>query len=162
MPDTPPQARFSICLVEDELGRLLFLKRAPDRVIGPDLWGFPAGHIEAGETPEGCARRELREEIGLRHELAELARLGPRRDSLFGGIYEVHLFHYRWLGGEVEINHEHTAHRWIAAADYRGLPVMRGVDEDIRLLEVWPLERLHLELVPLALGGLAVPPPRLG
>jgi hypothetical protein len=77
------------------------------------------------------------------------------------GIYEVHLFHYRWLNGTVEINHEHTDHRWIAAADYRGLAVMRGVDEDIRLLDIWPLERLHLELVPIALGGLAVPPPRL-
>jgi hypothetical protein len=73
----------------------------------------------------------------------------------------VHLFHDRWLNGTVEINHEHTDHRWVAAADYRGLAVMRGVDEDIRLLDIWPLERLHLELVPIALGGLAVPPPRL-
>ena len=161
MTDSPPRARFSICLLEDAEGRLLFLKRAPNRVIGPDQWGFPAGHIEEGETPEECARRELREEIGLQHQLAERSRLGPRRDSLFGGIYEVHLFHYRWLNGTVEINHEHTDHRWIAAADYRGLAVMRGVDEDIRLLDIWPLERLHLELVPIALGGLAVPPPRL-
>ncbi len=156
----PPRARFSICLVEDDDSQLLFLKRAPDRELGPDKWGFPAGHIEPGESPEECARRELGEEIGTDHQLIELARLGPRRDSLFGGIYEVHLFHYRWVRGQVTLNDEHTAYRWLTMHDYRGLDVMRGVDEDIRLLNLWPLECLHLDKIPTHLGGLVVVPAR--
>ena len=28
-------------------------------------WGFPKGHIDAGETPEAAARREIAEETGL-------------------------------------------------------------------------------------------------
>jgi ADP-ribose pyrophosphatase len=31
-----------------------------------DLWEIPAGTLQAGEPPETCARRELREEAGVR------------------------------------------------------------------------------------------------
>ena len=32
---------------------------------GNGVWGFPGGHLEFGESPEGCAIREAREECGL-------------------------------------------------------------------------------------------------
>lgn len=148
-----PAARFAICLVETASSELLFLRRAPDRRLGAGQWGFPAGHIEAGETPEACARRELAEEIGTAHTVIELARLGPLRDSFYGGIYEIHLFHYRWQGGEVALNHEHTDYAWLAPGAHRSLDVMAGVDEDIRLLDVWPLNQLNPERLPARLRG---------
>ncbi|HEY7411021.1 MAG TPA: NUDIX hydrolase [Vicinamibacteria bacterium] len=40
--------------------------------VGERLWELPAGLIEPGESPEGAARRELEEEVGLR-----AARLEP-------------------------------------------------------------------------------------
>jgi len=147
----PPKARFSICVVEDAQSRLLFLKRAPDRPLGPGLWGFPAGHIEDGETPEDCARRELAEEIGARHAVSELARLAPIRDTSYGGVYEIHLFHFRWHEGDVRLNHEHTEYAWLAPGEHRRLDVMNGIDEDIRLLDVWPLGMLNLDRLPPAL-----------
>lgn len=147
----PPLARFSICLLEDARSRLLFLLRANDRELGPGKWGFPAGHIEGRESAEECAQRELREEIGPIHSLTELRRMGPLRDTLWGGVYELYLFHYRWHHGVVELNHEHVAYAWLAPGEHLALPVMDGADEDIRLLEIWPLEYLNLAKLPPAL-----------
>lgn len=41
--------------------------------IGQATWELPAGLIDAGETPEGAARRELAEEVGLDGTLTQLA-----------------------------------------------------------------------------------------
>ena len=38
-----------------------------------DMWEIPAGRLDAGEEPEACARRELREETG--YSAAECRRL---------------------------------------------------------------------------------------
>jgi ADP-ribose pyrophosphatase YjhB (NUDIX family) len=38
-------------------------------------WGIPGGFIEAGEQPESAARREIREEVGLELDSAELIRI---------------------------------------------------------------------------------------
>lgn len=47
-------------------GEVLLQKRAYNKDTYPDLWDVSvAGHIEAGETPENSAIREIKEEIGL-------------------------------------------------------------------------------------------------
>lgn len=48
-------------------GRVLLGRRADN-----GLWGLPSGHVEPGETVEEAARREVREEAGLRVEVAKL------------------------------------------------------------------------------------------
>lgn len=140
MKETTVEARFSICLLEDALDRLLFVKRASDESIGAEKWGFPAGHIEADETPLECAMREMDEEIGTQHELVEVNRVGPVRDTFYGGKFEIHLFHFHWLSGAVELNVEHTSFAWLAAPEFKNLDVMLGIEEDIVLLGIWPME----------------------
>jgi 8-oxo-dGTP pyrophosphatase MutT (NUDIX family) len=41
--------------------RVLLVRARPE----PHDWVIPKGHIEPGETPEDCARREIREEAGV-------------------------------------------------------------------------------------------------
>jgi len=54
-------------------GDLFYIQqRLPDDIWG-SLWEFPGGRLEAGESPEQAARREIREETGW--EIRELAAL---------------------------------------------------------------------------------------
>ena len=45
--------------------RVLMCHRRADRAWYPDVWDFPGGHLEDGETPHAALRRELREELGI-------------------------------------------------------------------------------------------------
>jgi 8-oxo-dGTP diphosphatase len=61
--------------------QVLLIQRNREPSAG--LWTFPGGRLEAGETAEACAERELREELGLTVFGLRPVRtllLGPRRD----------------------------------------------------------------------------------
>ncbi|HEY7285886.1 MAG TPA: NUDIX hydrolase [Vicinamibacterales bacterium] len=62
--------------VEDD-GRLVMIRqyRAP---LDREIWEFPAGRVDAGESAEDAARRECEEEIGrVPHRLERLHALYP-------------------------------------------------------------------------------------
>jgi mutator protein MutT len=44
--------------------QILICRRKPDAVLA-NLWEFPGGKIEPGETPSQCVIREAREELGI-------------------------------------------------------------------------------------------------
>lgn len=46
------------------VGKVLITRRSEDTVYA-GYWEFPGGKVEPGESPEDCAAREVREEVGL-------------------------------------------------------------------------------------------------
>ena len=60
-------AAVAIVLLPDEEGRGCFLltKRAPTLRSHTGQWALPGGRMDAGESPETAALRELDEEVGL-------------------------------------------------------------------------------------------------
>ena len=144
----PPVACYALNLLQNEAGELLLLKRAAQAVLGAGLWGLPAGKIEPGESAADAAWRELEEEIGPGHQARLLRYLGPIRDTYYGGIYEIHLFHRRWRAGTVRLNHEHSDFAWVAPEHFCNYPVMDGIDEDIALLGFWAQRYLNAARVP--------------
>lgn len=147
-PKSAPTARFSINVLENDAGELLMLKRSPKAKLAAGRWGFPAGHIEKGESPEDCAVRELKEEIGSTFKVEPLNVIGPVRDTQYGGKYEIWLFHYRWVAGDITLNHEHTDHAWVSKEQFRDYDPMPGTDEDIVYLEIWPRKYLRAQFLP--------------
>jgi mutator protein MutT len=63
-----PVPAAGVILVEDEC--VLLVRRKYEPRVG--AWCLPAGFMEAGETPEGTAVRELLEETGLEARLTSL------------------------------------------------------------------------------------------
>jgi ADP-ribose pyrophosphatase len=66
--------RGGVTLVAFDHDGLLLLVRQYRHATGRELLELPAGTIDAGESPEACAQRELQEETGYR--AGHLERLG--------------------------------------------------------------------------------------
>jgi ADP-ribose pyrophosphatase YjhB (NUDIX family) len=60
-------------------GRIILLRRAFDP--GKDLWTFPGGFVDLGESVEQAARRETREELGIEIELGPVVNVYSRPEE---------------------------------------------------------------------------------
>ncbi|WP_026652645.1 NUDIX hydrolase [Butyrivibrio proteoclasticus] len=54
-----------VMIMHDETGEKILIDKEFRLAPGAWVYGFPAGLMEPGESPEECARRELKEETGL-------------------------------------------------------------------------------------------------
>jgi 8-oxo-dGTP diphosphatase len=55
--------RVGVAAIIERGGLVLLIKRKNSH--GAGSWAVPGGHLEFGETPEECAIRETREEVGI-------------------------------------------------------------------------------------------------
>lgn len=79
--------RSTSVMVFDDEGHLLFLRRGPTDPWMPGRWNFPGGKLDAGESFEEAALRELYEEAGI-----PAPRLTPVTELQTGPRHIVHLF----------------------------------------------------------------------
>lgn len=89
--------------------RVLLLKRRNN------LWEFPGGGVEWGETPEKAAERELKEETSLQAGKLEL--LGVTSAVYEKNGDEKHSIYLIYKSGctsdDVKISGEHKEYRWL-------------------------------------------------
>ena len=58
---------------------------------GPQHWSLPGGGLESGEDPEACARRELREEVGI--AAGQFRLVGRLEETISGSPHTAYVFH---------------------------------------------------------------------
>jgi mutator protein MutT len=93
-------------------------------------WEFPGGKCDAGETLDGCLRREILEELAVScdvgQEIFAVSHDYPDRRV------ELHFFACRLVGEPVALLGQEM--RWVARADLTSLEFPPADDELIRLL----------------------------
>jgi 8-oxo-dGTP diphosphatase len=87
-----PQVGVAILLMKGN--QVLLMKRKGPH--GPGTWTTPGGHMEFGETPEQCAAREAKEEVGV--EIVEI-----RFRALTNDVFESEGRHSVsiWMDGKI-------------------------------------------------------------
>jgi len=79
---------------------------------GTNTWSFPGGHLEFGEEIEDCARREVKEEVGV--NIKNLRR-GPFTNDIFkkeGKHYITLYIISDYESGEVNVMEPDKCERW--------------------------------------------------
>jgi A/G-specific adenine glycosylase len=110
-------------------GRWLVVRRPSTGLLG-GLWEFPGGKVRPQERPVSAARRELREETGLR--AGRLERLGLIRHAYSHFRVALHLFRSRSASGRLRVRGRR--HRWVSAGELRRLPLPRATLRMLPLL----------------------------
>lgn len=80
----PPPLLLVWTAVQDAQGRVLLARRCGARVAD-GLWNLPGGAVEPGEDLRAAALREVREEVGLELDPAQLSSLGVSSFDSFAG-----------------------------------------------------------------------------
>jgi 8-oxo-dGTP diphosphatase len=100
-----------------DAGRILVARRSPSRHCG-NLWEFPGGKLEPGETAEQALVRELREELGVEARVSVPYRTVSHRYP--DRRVTLHFLFARIVTGEPH-PHGCAELRWVSPADLPGL-----------------------------------------
>lgn len=144
----------------DHAGRILLQRRRRGSEHG-GLWEFPGGKVEAGESPQTAAVREIEEELGLRLDVTQLEPVSFASDVEFPEpprrSYVILLYTCRAWEGEAECR-DGEAIAWFRGAELADL-AMPPLDYPLAeaLLEKNANSRLPTLKVPPS-GGLPTRP----
>ena len=124
--------RHSVSIFPVRAGGEILLQLRDDRpdLVNPNLWATLGGSIEAGETPEEAAGRELEEEIGRRPPtLIATGFVDGPSVSYPGEDLRIHLFGAAvdWALDELILG-EGQKVDWFPAADARNLPLAPPIE----------------------------------
>jgi len=114
-------------------GKVLLLKRDGDQHCA-DLWSFPGGKIEVGETPKLAAIRELKEETALE---------GKAWSFLGDSTYEypdrlLHFLLFRCLCDNLAPLACESPHLWVKSDQLSDYPMPEANRQLIDLLDTSP------------------------
>jgi 8-oxo-dGTP pyrophosphatase MutT (NUDIX family) len=115
--------RVVTCLLINDEGKLLILKRSDKVRTYKGMWGGIAGYVEEGENPYETAIKEIREEVGIKEdEISLIKKFDPIEitDHYEGVKYNwfIHPFLFKIeKKDKIQIDWEHSTYKWILPPD---------------------------------------------
>lgn len=120
------------CMLQNDQGEVILLHRKSGKI---DQWEVPGGKLEALETPENAAVRELLEELGLEVEI--VSKVGIAHFTHGENTFEYHYFAAN-TEGTPKIIEQNTFTEWAyvpAKLNQSGKNFSSGATELFNLLE---------------------------
>ncbi len=115
MSQQSPKLGASACVWRSK--RVLIVQRANAPFAG--MWSLPGGRMEAGETLQETANRELLEETRVKADLKQLS--GVYNLSLEDGSYMIACYTGRWKSGKAIASGDVLTLRWALTEELEGL-----------------------------------------
>lgn len=101
--------------------RALILKRGPTAPWHPNLWNFPGGRLDPGETYLEAAVRECFEETQLQARNLQLCHRYTHEDRWTLRVFACE------AEGQPQLNYEHTEFQWVSIDDVDDFEYVPGV-----------------------------------
>lgn len=115
-------------------GLILCALRSPESSL-PDVWEFPGGKVELGESHEHALAREIAEELGCAVTVG--ASITSTTHSYRSRTVQLHTYQCEIASGE-PVAHEHAELRWVAADQ---LNLLDWAEADIPTVQLLTLRR---------------------
>ena len=129
-PDRPIMAVGAI-VVKD--GRVLLARRGKEPSYG--LWSVPGGAVHLGEALKTAALREIREECGIKIDLADVVEIVERMVRDADGRIQYHYvivdYLAHWAQGDLAPSSEVLEARWVAPEEFPQYQMTAGTVEVI-------------------------------
>lgn len=115
VPPLPVIAHGASIICRNE-NRFLLVKRGKEPLKGS--LAFPGGGVEAGESAEQAAQRELMEETGLScNRLRLVDTIDLSQEGLYGKVYNLSIFRAFDLSGQEQAGDDAVSLHWLTVED---------------------------------------------
>ncbi|RLB05752.1 MAG: NUDIX pyrophosphatase [Deltaproteobacteria bacterium] len=116
-----------------QAGKVLLLRRSPERKFYPGKWGAVSGYLEKGKSPLKQAISEIREEVGIDESDLELVNYNDPIDVYDAQktiCWKVYPFAFRLKNHmRVRLDWENEEFKWIDPKDFSAFDTVPGLDE---------------------------------
>lgn len=117
-------------IIPNEYGRILILRRTGTQ-HSAGSWCLPGGKVDYGDTVEGAAQRELKEETGLNCVHAEFLFYQDSLPLEPGGMHCINFYILCATEGNVVLNDESDEIAWIGRDDLARYKLVFRNDEGL-------------------------------
>jgi len=133
--------KLSVCALLICDGSLLIVKRSAEDDFLPNVWEFPGGGVEEGETLQQALTRELKEEVNLDISTTKIQLVGVSEELSEKELIKHEIqFNYEVIldsKPSISLSPEHPEYDWVNRCDDRFDDFLRDILKQSNSCKEW-------------------------